>query len=87
MNLAGWPFMRPASTRQAVFFVHFTEDTIESFHVRRSRSRAGTVSDLLQYYQIGQIEVGPCTNLLQIGTNDIEWLTYVVSAVILGGEK
>ena len=29
----------------------------------------------IEYYQIGQIGVGPRTNFQQIGTNDMEWLT------------
>ncbi len=31
----------------------------------------------IKYYQIGQIGVGPCTDLQQIGMNDMEWLTSI----------
>ncbi len=43
----------------------------ESFRVKRSSGRAGTVSDLLQTSQIG---VGPRMNFPKIGTNETEWL-------------
>ena len=55
--------------------------SMESFRVNRSRTRAGTVSDLLhdltcdlyiKYYQTRQIGVGPRMDFQQIGTVDTE---------------
>ena len=65
------------------------EESSESFHLKRSRSRAGTVSNLLRglifflflwkymkYYQTGQIGVSLRTDFHQVGTLNMEWTAF-----------
>ncbi len=51
----------------------------ESFHMKRSQTCAGTVSDLLhdltfEFYKTRQIGLDLCTDFQQNGPVDMEWL-------------